>query len=121
MLFSEIESLILRSSWSKLTLSFEEDSLDAGIGAECKVPRVRSSASLLEDAKGEECGSSLLGNFGEEEVYSNEIDSCWDNLGSGDEENQFWELMLRIALTSWLWFASISQIKLFDLKFPLND
>ena len=49
-------------------MSFEEDSLDAGIGAEFKVPRVRSSASLLEDAKGEEYGYSLLVTFGEEKV-----------------------------------------------------
>ena len=48
--------------------------LDSGMCPECKVPRVRSSASLLEDAKGEKCGSSLLRNFGEEEVDSNEND-----------------------------------------------
>ena len=101
MLFFEIDSLILRSSWSKLTLLFEEHSVDLGMGVECKVSRVLSLSSLLQDAKGEECGSSFLANFGEEEVDSNENNSYWDNAGNGGEGNEFLKLKLRMSFLWW--------------------
>ena len=49
-----------------------------------------------ENAKEEGDGHRFLGNFGEEEVDSNENDSRWDNVGSGGEGNKWWELKLRI-------------------------
>ena len=61
MIFSEIESLMLRSSWLKLTLLFEEYSSDEDVGTECEALRTWSG-------KEEEFGTSLLGNYVEEEV-----------------------------------------------------
>ena len=66
MLLSEIESLILRSSWLKLNLSFEEHSSNEEMGTEFEVPRAWSRAGFLENSKEEEGGSSFLENSVEE-------------------------------------------------------
>ena len=97
MIFSGIESLILRSSWLKLTFSFEENFLDEEMDVECEVPKAWYRVGFLENSKEEGGRSSFLGNFGEEEVNSSENDSRWDNAGSGGEGNEFWELKLRIS------------------------
>ena len=85
-LFSEIESSMLRSSWLKLTLLFEEHSLDEEMGSECEVPRIWSRAVFLENSKEEEGRSIFVGNSKEEEVESTENDSYWDNAGSGGKK-----------------------------------
>ena len=66
MLLYEVESLMLRSLWLKLTLSFEEYSSDEEMCAECEVPTALSREGFLENAKEEESGSNFLRNSGEE-------------------------------------------------------
>ena len=50
-ILSKIKPLILRSSWSKLTLWFEEHSSDKEKGAEIKVSIAWSEAGFLGNSK----------------------------------------------------------------------
>ena len=99
---------MLRSSWLKLTLPFEEHFWDKEMDTKCEVSKAWHRTCLLENDDEEESGSSFVANSKEEEVESNENDSCWDNAGSDGKANEFWELKLRISLPWWLWFVSIS-------------
>ena len=78
------------------------------MGSDYEASTSWSGAGFLGNSKQEEDGSSFLVNSGEEEVDSNKNDSCWDNAGSGDEENELWEPKLRSSLPWWFWFVSIS-------------
>ena len=61
--------------------------------------RELSGVGFLGNDKEEEVGSIFLVNSEEEEVESNENDSCWDNADSSGEANEFRELKLRVSLT----------------------
>ena len=66
MLFYKIESLILRYSWLKLTLWFEENYSYEEMGAECEVSRALSETGFLGNTKKEEGEPSFLGNSEEQ-------------------------------------------------------